>query len=374
LGSIDDFDALVVAARERDIDIALDLAYQTSPDHPWVEQHRDWFKTRPDGSIQYAENPPKKYQDAYPLDFESDAWQALWHELRSVVRFWMDHGVRIFRVDNPHTKPFDFWEWLIADIRASDPDVIFLAEAFTRPKVMYRLAKLGFSQSYTYFTWRNDKPALTDYFTEITRAPINHYFRANLFTNTPDILHAYLQEGGRSAFQVRAVLAATLGATWGIYGPPFEQLENTPLEPGSEEYLDSEKYQLRHWDLERADTIAPLIRQLNTLRREHAALQSDERLRFLDIDDDAIVAYAKRSADGADVVVAVVNLDNTAARGGRVRLPLDELGLGWNGYDAHELLTDRHEQRHVDHLDVHLDPNVLPAAVFHLSARPEAQG
>ena len=368
LGSLDDFDALVSAARARDIDIALDLAFQTSPDHPWVTEHRDWYKARPDGTIQYAENPPKKYQDAYPLDFESQDWRALWQELLSLVRFWIDHGVRIFRVDNPHTKPFAFWEWLIAEVKERDPEVLFLAEAFTRPKVMYRLAKLGFSQSYTYFTWRNDKPSLTSYFNEISQPPLNQFFRANLFTNTPDILHEYLQQGGRAAFQVRAVLAATLGASWGIYGPPFEQLEGVPLRPGSEEYLESEKYQLRHWDLERSDGIAPLIKQLNQLRREHAALQSDERLRFLDVDDDAVIAYSKHSADGSDVIVSIVNLDNTATRGGRVQLPLDDLGLSGSSYLASELLTGHEESRQLPHLEVSLDPGELPARIYHLSA------
>ncbi|MFV2064404.1 MAG: alpha-1,4-glucan--maltose-1-phosphate maltosyltransferase, partial [Chloroflexota bacterium] len=338
LGSLEDFDALVSSARARDIDIALDLAFQASPDHPWVEQHRDWFKSRPDGTIQYAENPPKKYQDAYPLDFETDDWQSLWHELLSVVRFWMDHGVRIFRVDNPHTKPFDFWEWLIGDIKASDPDVIFLAEAFTGPRTMYRLAKLGFSQSYTYFTWRNGKQELQSYLEEITRPPIADFFRANLFTNTPDILHAYLQQGGRAAFEVRFVLAATLGASYGIYGPPFELTEATPLKPGSEEYLDSEKYQLRHWDVAPADGIAPLIRQVNAIRRAHPPLQCDDGLRFHHSDDDALLAYTKRDARSGDVVLMVVNLDNSNSRGGRISLPLEELGLGDDGYLVHDLL------------------------------------
>ena len=287
LGTLADFDALVAAAAGHDIRIALDLAFQTSGDHPYVSEHREWFKARPDGTIQYAENPPKKYQDVYPLDFESGAWAELWLELRRVTRFWMDHGVRIFRVDNPHTKPFGFWEWLISDIKSTDPDVIFLAEAFTRPKVMYRLAKVGFSQSYTYFTWRTGKEELTEYLEEITRPPVSDFFRPNFFTNTPDILHASLQEGGRPAFEARVVLAGTMTPSYGIYGPPFELLQGTPREPDSEEYLDSEKYQVRYWDLEASESIAPLITDLNRIRREHPALQSHERLWFLPTTDDS---------------------------------------------------------------------------------------
>ena len=331
LGTLADFDALVSAARERGMRIALDLAFQASADHPYVRDHRSWFRSRPDGSVQYAENPPKRYQDIYPFDFESDDWSALWRELLGVVRFWIDHGVRIFRVDNPHTKPYLFWEWLIGHVKATDPDVLFLAEAFTRPKVMYRLAKLGFSQSYTYFTWRNDSVELTSYFEEITRPPVSDFFRPNLFANTPDILHAYLQEGGRPAFEARLVLAATLGATYGIYGPPFEMLEGAPREPGSEEYLDSEKYQLRHWDLDDARSIAPLVRRVNEIRRAHPALQTDERLSFHPTGDDQVIAYSKHTPDGSDVVVTVVNLDPRSAHTALVDLPLDALGLTAGG-------------------------------------------
>ena len=339
LGTLADFDALVAAASEHAIAIALDLAFQTSGDHPYLEGHREWFRTRPDGTIQYAENPPKKYQDAYPFDFETDAWPELWGELLRVTRFWMDHGVRIFRVDNPHTKPFGFWEWLIAEIKATDPDVLFLAEAFTRPKIMYRLAKLGFSQSYTYFTWRNEKADLQTYLEEITRPPVSEFFRPNFFTNTPDILHAYLQEGGRPAFEVRVVLAATLTPTYGIYGPPFELLQGVPREAGSEEYLDSEKYQLRHWDLEASESIAPLISRLNQVRREHAALQSHERLWFLPSSDEHVMAYSKHTADASDVILTVVNLDPANVRRSRVSLPLGEYGLTGGTCEAYELLS-----------------------------------
>ncbi len=272
LGTLDDFHALVAAAKEQGLEVALDIAFQCSPEHPYVKQHPQWFRHRPDGTIQYAENPPKKYQDIYPFDFENEDWRGLWDELKSVFLFWLEHGVRIFRVDNPHTKPFAFWEWCLAEVKAARSDAIFLAEAFTRPKIMYRLAKLGFTQSYTYFTWRNTKQELTEYFTELTRPAVADVFRPNLFTNTPDILHAYLQEGGRAAFIVRSVLAATLGANWGVYGPAFELQERTPREAGSEEYLNSEKYEVKQWDLNRPDSLRDLLGQLNKLRREQPAL------------------------------------------------------------------------------------------------------
>ena len=366
LGTIADFDALVAAAAEHDIRIALDLAFQASGDHPYLTEHPDWFRSRPDGTIQYAENPPKKYQDVYPFDFESGAWAELWAELRQVTRFWMDHGVRIFRVDNPHTKPFPFWEWLIDDLKTTDPDVIFLAEAFTRPKVMYRLAKIGFSQSYTYFTWRNGKQELTSYLEEITRPPVSDFFRPNFFTNTPDILHAYLQEGGRPAFEIRLVLAATMTPTYGIYGPPFELLQGVPREAGSEEYLDSEKYQVRHWDLEGSESIAPLATRLNHIRRGHPALQSHERLWFLPTADDQIIAYSKHTADRSDVVLTVVNLDPASARRGRVSVPLGEYGLDASGFEVHELLSDRRWRESGGELEVELDPVDEVAWVLHL--------
>ncbi|MEX1334375.1 MAG: alpha-1,4-glucan--maltose-1-phosphate maltosyltransferase [Candidatus Limnocylindrales bacterium] len=366
LGTLADFDALVAAAAEQGIHIALDLAFQASGDHPYLRDHPEWFRSRPDGTIQYAENPPKKYQDVYPLDFESSAWEAMWVELRSVTRFWMDHGVRIFRVDNPHTKPFAFWEWLINDIKATDPDVLFLAEAFTRPKVMYRLAKLGFSQSYTYFTWRNEKQELTEYLEEITRPPVSDFFRPNFFTNTPDILHAYLQEGGRAAFEARFVLAATLTPSYGIYGPPFELLQGVPREPGSEEYLDSEKYQLRHWDLEGSETIAPLITAVNRIRREHPALQSHERLWFLPTSDDHVIAYSKHTLDRSDVVLTVVNLDPRAAHRGHVSIPVGEYGLDPAGYEAHDLLGERRTLVEGSDIEFALDPGEQVAQIMRL--------
>ncbi|HEX7459327.1 MAG TPA: alpha-1,4-glucan--maltose-1-phosphate maltosyltransferase, partial [Acidimicrobiales bacterium] len=249
LGTLGDFDRLVTAAAGQGIEVALDLAFQCSPDHPWVDEHPDWFRRLPDGSIRPAENPPKRYEDIYPLDFETADWRRLWEALHGVVEFWIGHGVQAFRVDNPHTKPLRFWEWLLAAVRADHPEVIMLAEAFTRPRIMEHLAKVGFSQSYTYFTWRNSARELEEYLTELTRTPVADYFRPNFWPNTPDILHEYLQRSGRPAFTARLILAATLGASYGIYGPSFELLESEPLQPGSEEYRDSEKYEVRHWDL-----------------------------------------------------------------------------------------------------------------------------
>jgi starch synthase (maltosyl-transferring) len=372
LGTLADLDALVAAAAGHGIRIALDIAFQASADHPYVRDHRDWFRARPDGTVQYAENPPKKYQDIYPFDFETDDWAALWRELLEVVRFWAGHGVRIFRVDNPHTKPFDLWEWLIGDVKSTDPDVLFLAEAFTRPKVMYRLAKLGFSQSYTYFTWRIDKAELTSYFEEVTRPPVSEFFRPNLFANTPDILHAYLQEGGQPAFEVRLVLAATLGATYGIYGPPFELRQSTPREPGSEEYLDSEKYELRHWDLDDPRSIAPLIRRVNAIRRAHPALQGDERLWFLPSGDDDVIAYSKHTADRSDVIVTVVNLDPHAGHAARVELPLAAYGLDPHAVEAEDLLTGHRIGLEGATMGLVLEPWSGPARI--VSLRPTASG
>ena len=372
LGTVDDFRALVEAAAARGIRVALDLAYQASPDHPWVREHPSWFRQRPDGTVQYAENPPKKYQDIYPFDFESDDWRGLWENLARVVRFWIDQGVRIFRVDNPHTKAFSFWEWMIGDVKADEPDVLFLAEAFTRPKVMYRLAKIGFSQSYTYFTWRTTKWDLTAYFEEITRPPVSDFFRPNIWPNTPDILHETLQHGGRPMFEARIVLAATLAATYGIYGPAYELLEATPREPGSEEYLDSEKYQLRSWDLDHADSIAPLIERLNRIRREHPALQSNDRLTFHAIDDDELLAYLKRSADGDDAVLTVVSLDPHRARSATLEVPLDLLGMGGDQpFEVEDLLDGSVRLWHGSRNVVDVDPAACPARVFHF--RPQVR-
>jgi len=369
LGTLGDFDRLLAAAREHGLEIALDLAFQCSPDHPWVRAHPAWFRRRPDGTVQYAENPPKKYEDIYPLDFQIADWRALWDELRRVVLFWVERGVRIFRVDNPHTKPFAFWEWLIREVRALHPDVFFLAEAFTRPKVMRYLAKLGFSQSYTYFTWRNTRAELTGYLTELTGTPVREYLRPNLFANTPDILHEYLQLGGRPAFQIRLVLAATLGATYGIYGPPFELCERRAV-AGTEEYQDGEKYEIRHWDIERPDSLRPFIARLNEIRRENPAFRSNDRLRFCPVDNDRLIAYVKTTPDGANQVLVVVTLDPHHAQGGWVDVPLDELGLdARQPFQVHDLLSDARYLWHGARSFVTLNPAVVPAHVFRVRRR-----
>ncbi|MEO8626259.1 MAG: maltotransferase domain-containing protein [Candidatus Limnocylindrales bacterium] len=367
LGTLADFDALVTAARAKDIDIALDIAFQASPDHPWVTEHPTWFKQRPDGTIQYAENPPKKYQDIYPFDFECSDWRELWQALNDVFRFWLGHGVSLFRVDNPHTKAFAFWEWCIADIRRDHPSAIFLAEAFTRPKPMYRLAKLGFSQSYTYFTWRNTPTELKSYMTDLTSLPAADFFRPNFWTNTPDILHADLQRGGRAAFMARLVLAATLSSNYGIYGPAFELMEATPRDLGTEEYLDSEKYQQRTWDLARADSLAPLITSINAARREHPALQSNERLDFHAVNSDWLLVYSKVSADGSDVILAVVNMDYHATRAGTLELDLAALGLPADApYEARDLLDGATYTWRGARNWVSLDPEVRAAHLLWL--------
>ncbi|MDQ3521137.1 MAG: alpha-1,4-glucan--maltose-1-phosphate maltosyltransferase, partial [Gemmatimonadota bacterium] len=285
LGSLEEFRRMVAAAHEHGLEIALDFAIQVSPDHPYAKDHPDWFFVRPDGTIKYAENPPKKYQDIYPLNFYGKTWEAQWREWRDVIAFWVEQGVKIFRVDNPHTKPVQFWEWMIRDIQRDHPEVIFLSEAFTRPKMMRVLAKAGFTQSYTYFTWRNHKKELTEYFEELAQGPMKEYFRGNLFPNTPDILPLFLQEGGRAAFMIRAVLATTLSSVYGIYSG-FELCENTPLAPGKEQYLDSEKYEIKAWDWDRPGNIRPLITRLNQIRRESPALQEYDSLRFHHADDD----------------------------------------------------------------------------------------
>ena len=362
LGTLDDFDHFVAAAQKTGLEVALDLAYQCSPDHPYVTEHPEWFRHRPDGSIKYAENPPKKYQDIYPIDFDTADWEALWHELRSIILFWMAHGVRIFRVDNPHTKAFRFWEWALRSIHRDDPDVIFLAEAFTRPKVMRHLAKLGFTQSYTYFTWRNEKREIEEYFTELTQTEMREYYRPNLFANTPDILHAYLQTGGRAAFQVRLILAATLGATYGIYSG-FEVCENQPVAPGSEEYLNSEKYQCRQWRWDRPGHITDLIRAMNALRRAEPSLKYDATLQFTETDNPHIIAYTK-TIDARGVLV-VVNLDPHNMQHGWLRVPAKTLGLDpVRPYDVEDLLNGMRYTWQGESAYVRLDPSDRVAHVI----------
>ncbi len=377
LGSLADFHKLVAEAKKLNIDIALDIAFQCSPDHPYVKEHPEWFKKRPDGTIQYAENPPKKYQDIYPINFETENWQALWEELKSVIQYWIDQGVTIFRVDNPHTKAFGFWEWCIGQIKAQHPETIFLAEAFTRPKLMKSLAKLGFTQSYTYFTWRNDKWGLTEYFTELTQTPMREYYRPNPWPNTPDILHEFLQTGGRPAFMLRLILAATLGASYGIYGPAFELCEGRPVCKGSEEYLDSEKYQLRHWDLDAPDNLRPLITQINQIRRQNLALQSDWSLVFHPTDNDALICYSKRTfvrdsgAEhfGDNRILVAVNLDPFHIQSGWVTLNLAALDLEhWQTFKLTDLLDGRHYSWQGSTNYIKLDPWTMPAHIFRLES------
>jgi len=368
LGTPADFRHLVEAARARGIEIALDIAYQCSPDHPYVGAHPQWFKHRPDGSIQYAENPPKKYQDIYPFDFDTDDWRALWDELKSVVDHWVGEGVRVFRVDNPHTKPFAFWQWLIGEVRRERPDVLFLSEAFTRPRPMHRLAKLGFSQSYTYFTWRNTKQELTEYFTELTQTPSREYFRPNVWPNTPDILNAYLQSGARSAFVARLVLAGTLAANYGVYGPAFELMEHTPLKAGSEEYLHSEKYEIRDWPRERLDSLRPLMARLNAIRRANPALQQDWRLCFHETDNPEVICYSKSTEDDENVILVVVNLDPANTQAGFVNLRLAELGVDpAEPYALHDLLTDARYGWHGARNYFELRPQEMPAHIFRVT-------
>jgi starch synthase (maltosyl-transferring) len=340
LGTPEDFASLLGAASDLNLELALDIAFQCTPDHPWVREHPEWFRKRPDGTIQYAENPPKKYQDIYPLDFETPQWQELWGALKGVFDFWIDKGVRIFRVDNPHTKALGFWEWVIGSVKEEHPDAIFLAEAFTRPHVMYQLARAGFTQSYTYFTWRNTKPEITLYFTELTRSPLNEYFRPNLWPNTPDILPEVLQVGGRPAFMVRLLLAATLGANYGIYGPAYELIQNTPREPGGEEYLNSEKYEVKHWDLDSPASLQSLIARVNRIRHENAALQNDHSLVFHETDSASLICYSKVSEDRENVVIVVVNLDWAHTQSGWVTLDLKSLGLEPDrSFEAEDLLS-----------------------------------
>lgn len=368
LGNQDDFKHLISAAKEYGIDIALDIAFQCSPDHPYVKQHPEWFLWRPDGTVQYAENPPKKYQDIYPLNFETEHRRELWEELKSVVLFWAEQGIRIFRVDNPHTKPFAFWEWLIAEVKKEFPEAIFLAEAFTRPKIMYRLAKLGFTQSYTYFTWRNTKAELTEYLTELTQTEVKDFFRPNFWPNTPDILHEYLQTGGKSAFMARLVLAATLSPSYGIYGPAFELMENTPREPGSEEYLNSEKYEIKNRDIEKQDSLRDFIKCINGIRRDNPALQRNRNLWFNATDSDSIICYSKHTEDLSSIVLVVVNLDPHRTRSGRINVPLKAWGLDLlQPCDAHELLSDKHYSWREEWNYVELNPEVCPTHIFRVT-------
>lgn len=374
LGTMDDFRRLLDQAKQHQLEIALDIAFQCSPDHPYVREHPEWFKHRPDGTIQYAENPPKKYQDIYPFDFESDSWRALWQEAKSVIEFWMQEGVTIFRVDNPHTKTFPFWEWCIRELKGTNPELIFLSEAFTRPKVKYNLAKLGFTQSYNYFPWRNTRSELRDYLTELTRPPVRDYFRPNLWPNTPDILPQSLQFGGRPAFMARFVLAATLGASYGIYGPAYELCVNDAFKAGGEEYLNSEKYELKEWPLDDSGSLEPLIAKVNAIRRENAALQSNDLLAFHLTDNPQLLAYSKRTADRENIILTVVNLDPHHLQEGTTALDLKELGVEESDtFQVHDLLSGaRYLWRGKENL-VRLDPQHVPVAIFRLRRRVRSE-
>jgi starch synthase (maltosyl-transferring) len=370
LGTLDDFRQLVRKAKDLDIQVALDIAFQAAPDHPYVKDHPKWFRARPDGTIQYAENPPKKYQDIYPFDFESEDWESMWEELRSVFLYWVDQGVDIFRVDNPHTKAFPFWEWVIAEVKRQHPQVLFLSEAFTRPKVMYRLGKVGFSQSYTYFPWRHTKEEITEYFTELSQTRVRDYFRPNHWPNTPDILTEFLQTTGRSGFMLRLLLASLLGANYGIYGPAFEQFVSAPVRPGSEEYLDSEKYEIRHWNLDAPESLSEFITLVNRIRKENAALQNDHTLRFHTVTNDHLLCFSKRSLDGENIVLGVINLDPHHTHSGFVELPAEEFGIETTRpYQMHELLTGARYIWNGTRNYIEINPASVPAQVFKVLRR-----
>lgn len=351
------------------MEIALDLAFQCSPDHPYVKAHPEWFRWRPDGTVQHAENPPKKYEDILPINFETENWKELWEELKSVVMFWIEKGVRIFRVDNPHTKPLTFWEWLIREVKEKYPEVIFLSEAFTRPKVMYKLAKIGFTQSYTYFTWRHTKQEFINYMTELTRSDVREIFRPNFWPNTPDILPEHLQFGGKPAFISRLVLAATLSSNYGIYGPAFELCINKAL-PGKEEYLNSEKYELKQWYRNKPGSLKPLIKKVNEIRRENPVLQTTWNVKFYETSNKYLLYYSKVSEDLSNVLFIVINLDPFHTHAESIRIPIAEFDIPEeHPYLVHELLTDKKFIWQGESNFVELNPQELPANIFRVHRR-----
>lgn len=367
LGGIDAFDRFVERAESLGLKVALDIAFQTSPDHPYVKEHPEWFRQRPDGSIRYAENPPKKYQDVYPINFESADWKNLWSEMKSVFEFWIEHGVKIFRVDNPHTKPFAFWEWCIGELREEHPDTIYLAEAFSRPKIMYQLAKLGYNNSYTYFTWRNTKEELIEYCRELYDTEIGDFFRPNFWPNTPDILHDYLVHGGRPAHIVRFVLAATLSSAYGIYGPPYEHVDNRQ-HPDREEYASNEKYEVRAWNWNDPDSLQPLIKRVNRIRHDNPALHHMRNIRFHETDSTHLITYSKQKDE--NLILVVANLDPYHEHEGWVRLNLEELGIPEDRpYQLHDLLGGEHYYWSGDENYVKLSPHVAPAHIFRVQFR-----
>lgn len=369
LGTMLDFQHFVDTARSLGIEVAIDLAFQCSPDHPYVREHPQWFYHREDGTIRYAENPPKKYYDIYPLAFDNPDWLGLWEELKRVTLFWVSKGVKTFRVDNPHTKPSAFWEWLIAEVKRAHPDVLFLAEAFTSPKPMKLLSKLGFSQSYTYFTWKNTKSELEEFLREFVLSDTAEYYRGNFFTNTPDILHAYLQKGGRPAFKVRLGLAATLSSLYGIYNG-YELCESRAKEEGSEEYADSEKYQHKTRDWDAPGNIKEFVAKINLIRRENAALHTTRNLRLLRASDDAVIFYAKWTPDRRNVIAVAANLDPFSIRTTQLTMPLDELGIGnEEKYALRELITGDVSEHQGSTLTATLDPEKEPVRIFRLERR-----
>jgi len=364
LGSLNSFRHFVKKANAHGLDIALDLAFQCSPDHPYVKAHPEWFRWRPDGSVQYAENPPKKYEDILPLNFESPQWQSLWEELKSVVFFWIEQGIHIFRVDNPHTKPFAFWQWLIAETRRKHPEVIFLAEAFTRRKVMQRLAKIGFNQSYTYFTWRNTKWEIEQYIQELAHSEVGEYMRPNFWPNTPDILPQYLQYGGKAGFIIRLVLTATLSASYGIYGPAYELCVSEAL-PEKEEYLDSEKYELKQWDWKSRGSLRPVIERVNRIRHQNPALQTTRNVRVYTVDNEAMLCYGKLSKDRSNIIITVISIDPHHTQAGWVTLPLEDMGLDPEApYTMHDLISDDKYIWQGPRNYIELDPTVMPAHIL----------
>jgi starch synthase (maltosyl-transferring) len=373
LGTLEDFKRLVSEAQKHGIEIALDIAFQCSPDHPYVKENQKWFSLRPDGSIQFAENPPKKYQDIYPFDFETEYFESLWLELLGVVRYWIGQGIRIFRVDNPHTKPLPFWEWLIGEIKKEYPDIIFLSEAFTRPKTMFRLAKGGFTQSYTYFTWRNFKWEIERYFRELTQTVVKEFFWPNLWPNTPDILPEYLQSGGRSAFLIRLTLAATLSTNYGIYGPAFELCINEAREPYTEEYLNSEKYEIHHWNLDHPDSLKPYITRINRIRRENPALKQNNLI-FHPVKNEAIICYSKHTDNYENIIVVVINLDPHHTHSAWLKLPVNQFGLDdHKTFQMHDLISNARYMWHAGENYLELDPNVVPAHIFRIRRRVRSE-
>ncbi len=365
LGTMDDFKELIRKASESGIEIALDMAFQCSPDHPYIKEHPEWFKIRPDGTLQYAENPPKKYEDIYPLNFETDDWNNLWEELKSIFLFWIEQGIKIFRVDNPHTKSFRFWEWVIRELKNKEPDLIFLAEAFTRPSLMYNLAKRGFTQSYTYFTWRNTKYDLTAYCKELVSTEAKEFFRPNFWPNTPDILPEFLQFTNRAGYIQRIILAATLSSNYGIYGPAFELMENVPTSPGKEEYLNSEKYEIKNWDINNPGNLNKIIKRVNKIRKENTALQNTHSLKFHEIDNEALVCFSKTSDDLSNIILVVVSLDEHYTHSGWLKFPIEEFEMDKNvPFQVHDLLSDAYFLWNGERNYIEVNPGIMPAHIF----------